>query len=65
MMALTIVTQDELRPLSVKLVTFIGFYRTEWGPAMAYSVVITLPMILLFAVLQRMMVGGLTAGFSK
>jgi multiple sugar transport system permease protein len=44
---------------------FIGQYGTEWNHLMAVSTVTALPIILIFASLQRFIVGGLTTGAVK
>jgi len=65
MAALTILQKQEMRTLSVQIINFMGFQRVEWGPVMAYSIIAGLPVALLFVLVQRQLVGGLTAGFSK
>jgi ABC-type glycerol-3-phosphate transport system permease component len=65
MAALTILQKQELRTLPVQIINFMGFQRVEWGPVMAYSVIVGLPVGLLFVLVQRQLVGGLTAGFTK
>ncbi len=65
MAALTILQKQELRTLPVQIINFMGFQRIEWGPIMAYSVIVTLPAALLFMLAQRTLVSGLTSGFTK
>jgi multiple sugar transport system permease protein len=65
MMALTVMQKPELRTLPVQIVAFMGFQRVEWGPIMAYSVIVGLPVAILFLYMQKHLVGGLTAGFTK
>jgi ABC-type glycerol-3-phosphate transport system permease component len=65
MAALTILQKQELRTLPVQIINFMGFQRIEWGPVMAYSVIVTLPASVLFMLVQRKLVGGLTTGFTK
>lgn len=65
MAALTILQKQELRTLPVQIINFMGFQRVEWGPVMAYSIIVGLPVAILFALAQRRLVGGLTAGFTK
>mgnify|MGYP005845526501 CR=1 FL=1 len=65
MAALTILQNPELRTLPVQIVNFMGFQRVEWGPVMAYSVIVGLPVALVFMFVQTRIVGGLTAGFTK
>lgn len=65
MAATTILQKSELRTLSVQIVNFMGFQRIEWGPIMAYSVIVMIPSSIIFLIAQKKMVSGLTAGFSK
>ncbi len=65
MAASTILQKTELRTLSVQIVNFMGFQRIEWGPIMAYSVIVMIPSTIMFIIAQKQMVAGLTAGFSK
>jgi ABC-type glycerol-3-phosphate transport system permease component len=65
MAALTILQNPDLRTLPVQIINFMGFQRIEWGPIMAYSVIVGLPVAVVFLLVQSRMVSGLTAGFSK
>ena len=51
--------------LSVGLSSFQGQYSTSWTNLMAGSVLITVPLVVLFIVLQKYLVGGMTAGAVK
>ncbi len=53
------------QPVAVALNKFIGQYGTQWNNLMAVSTVIALPIIVIFASLQRFIVGGLTSGAVK
>ncbi len=65
MMALTLIQSTQLRVLPVQIVYFMGIQRVEWGPVMAFSVIVAVPAIILFSLAQRSMVTGLMAGFTK
>jgi len=65
MMALTIIQSADLRMLPVQIVFFMGIQRVEWGPVMAFSMIVAVPAIFLFSFAQRNMVSGLMSGFSK
>lgn len=65
MMALTIIQNAKLQLLPVQIVNFMGFQRVEWGPVMAFSVLVAIPAIILFAIAQRGIVSGLMSGFTK
>lgn len=62
--ALSLNTTDN-QPVTVLLRTFIGQYGTYWNNLMAVSTVAAIPIILIFAGLQRFIVSGLTAGAVK
>ncbi|HBM42194.1 MAG: carbohydrate ABC transporter permease, partial [Pseudomonadota bacterium] len=40
-------------------------YELPWGPIMAASVVVTVPLVILVIIFQRRIVSGLTAGAVK
>jgi ABC-type glycerol-3-phosphate transport system permease component len=63
--ALSLTTSQDMRTVSVGLNDFIGQYGVRWGELMAGSVVMSIPVVLLFGVLQRHFVAGLTQGASK
>lgn len=62
--ALSLNTRDH-QPITIALNTFIGQYGTFWNNLMAVSTVAALPIILVFASLQRFIIGGLTTGAVK
>ena len=53
------------QPVTVALNKFIGQYGTHWNDLMAVSTVVALPILMVFAGLQRFIVGGLTSGAVK
>ncbi|MFG1696638.1 carbohydrate ABC transporter permease [Nonomuraea sp. NPDC049309] len=63
--ALTLTTSPENQPLPVALNSFIGQYQVDWQNLFAGSVIATIPVIILFALIERKVVGGLTAGSIK
>ncbi|NUW38043.1 carbohydrate ABC transporter permease [Nonomuraea sp. SMC257] len=63
--ALTLATTPENQPLTVALNSFIGQYQVDWQSLFAGSVIATIPVIILFALIERKVVGGLTAGSIK
>lgn len=63
--ALSLNTNEAVQPATVALNKFIGQYGTEWNNLMAVATTIALPIIVIFAALQRFIVGGLTAGSVK
>jgi multiple sugar transport system permease protein len=53
------------QPVTVNLNNYIGQYSIDWGHVFAGSVIATLPVIALFALIEGKVVGGLTAGSIK
>ena len=65
MMALTIIQNPKLQLLPVQIVNFMGSQRIEWGPVMAFSVIVAIPAVILFAIAQRGIVSGMMSGFTQ
>jgi multiple sugar transport system permease protein len=63
--AITLTTNEAIQPATAALNKFIGQYGTQWNNLMALSTTVALPIIIVFASLQRYIVGGLTAGSVK
>jgi multiple sugar transport system permease protein len=63
--ALTLINTTGNAPLTVALNNFIGAYSVDWQHLFAGSVIATIPVIILFAMIERKVVSGLTAGSVK
>ena len=63
--ALSFTSTREMRTLPVGMNDFIGQYGIRYGELMASSVLISVPVIAIFFILQRQFVAGLTAGAVK
>jgi len=63
--ALSFTSTQEKRTLPVGLNDFIGQYGIRYGELMASSVMVSVPVIAVFFLLQRYFVAGLTAGAVK
>jgi len=63
--ALTLTNQPKEFPLTVAINNYVGQYSVDWGHLFAGSVIATIPVIILFAVIEGKVVGGLTAGSIK
>jgi multiple sugar transport system permease protein len=63
--AVSFLQKTELQTVSVGIYSFIGMYMTQWGPLMAFSVMIALPALIAFLLLQGQFVSGLTTGAVK
>ncbi|MBV1787674.1 carbohydrate ABC transporter permease [Marinobacterium sp. D7] len=67
MFAITFILSNEQRtvPVAISMISGGSQYEMPWGPIMAASVIVTVPLILLVLVFQRKIVEGLTAGAVK
>jgi multiple sugar transport system permease protein len=63
--ALILTNTPSRQPLTVALDSYIGGYQIDWGHLFAASAVATVPVIILFALIERKVVAGLTAGSIK
>jgi multiple sugar transport system permease protein len=63
--ALTLVSSSGEYPLTVRMDSFIGAYTIDWQHLFGASVVATIPVFILFALIEGRVVGGLTAGSVK
>jgi multiple sugar transport system permease protein len=63
--SLVILTTAENQPLSVALTKFVGQYSTSWQYVFGVSIVGIVPVVILFALIERRLVAGLTAGGVK
>lgn len=63
--ALTIILTETKKPLTVGIFSFFGRYDVEWGYVFATSLIATIPVIVLFLVIEKYLVSGLTAGGVK
>lgn len=63
--ALSFTSTKEMRTLPVGVNDYIGQYGIRYGELMASSVLISLPIVVIFMFLQRQFVAGLTAGAVK
>ncbi|MGV9270531.1 carbohydrate ABC transporter permease [Kitasatospora sp. NPDC003701] len=64
-MGLTLSTIPENQPLTVGINSFIGNYTVQWNYLFAGSVIAIVPVVVLFALIERKVVSGLTAGSVK
>lgn len=62
---LTLVSNTSEFPLTVRMDSFIGAYTVDWQHLFGASVIATLPVFILFALIEGRVVGGLTAGSIK
>ena len=63
--AVTFLQSDSTVTAIVKFYNLTGQYSTDWGPMLAAAVIIVLPVVVLFVLLQRQFIEGMTAGAVK
>jgi multiple sugar transport system permease protein len=63
--ALTIILTETKKPLTVGIFSFFGRYDVEWGYVFATSLIATIPVVVLFLLIEKYLVSGLTAGGVK
>ena len=63
--ALTFLQDDQKFTVAIGLQRFFGQHSADWGPIMAASTLITVPVIIFFVAVQRSLVSGLSAGAVK
>ncbi len=65
LIALTFISDEQMRTLPVALQSFIGRESTDWGAIMAASVIFTLPVIAFFLLVHKRLTRGMAAGALK
>jgi multiple sugar transport system permease protein len=63
--ALVLVSAPSEFPLTVRMDSFIGAYTVDWQHLFGASLIATIPVFILFALIEGRVVGGLTAGSVK
>jgi arabinogalactan oligomer/maltooligosaccharide transport system permease protein len=64
-LAATFLSDERATTLPVALQRYVDTFATDWGGFAAGAVLVSLPVMLLFFLLQKHLVGGLTAGGVK
>lgn len=64
-LAATFLSGERNMTLPVVLYSYVDETSTDWGPFAAGAILVSLPVMFLFFVLQKHLVGGLTAGSVK
>lgn len=65
LIAATMVSSDSKRLISVGLYNYLSQYGIEWGELTAAVMVAIIPMVILFVLMEKRIVSGLSAGASK
>jgi len=63
--SLILLTTAGNQPLSVALTKFVGQYETSWHYVFGVSIVAIVPVVILFMMIEKRLVGGLVAGSVK
>lgn len=64
-LAATFMGKEKYYTVPVMLQSFVGAFNTQWGLFAAGSIIVSLPVVILFLYVQKHLVGGLTAGGIK
>jgi multiple sugar transport system permease protein len=65
MISLTFISSPEKRTLPLGIYSFLGQYSVEWHYLMAAALVTVVPVVVLFLLVEKYLVNGLTAGAVK
>ncbi|RKS72611.1 multiple sugar transport system permease protein [Motilibacter peucedani] len=63
--ALTLMLDESKKPLTVGITSYVTGYEQHWDQLFAASVIAIVPVVVLFAAIEKHLVGGLTAGSVK
>jgi len=63
--ALTLMLDDAKKPLTVGITSYVTGYEQHWDQLFAASIIAIIPVVILFAFIEKHLVGGLTAGSIK
>lgn len=63
--ALTLILDEGKKPLTVGITSYVTGYEQNWDQLFAAAIVAIVPVVVLFAVIEKHLVGGLTAGSVK
>lgn len=62
---LLFIQSDDLKTVPLGMTIFFGQYMTDWGLLFAGMVMMSLPLLLLYLIMSRQFIAGLTAGAVK
>lgn len=65
MYSMSILVSNDVQNIPAFLAVFVGQYQTRWGPLFAGSIVSMAPPLIMFVLLQRYFIAGLTSGSVK
>jgi arabinogalactan oligomer/maltooligosaccharide transport system permease protein len=64
-LAATLIGRESSFTLPVVLQSYVGEYNAQWGAFAAGAILVSVPVMALFYVAQRQLIGGLTSGAVK
>ena len=59
------IQDDQLKPVTTSFLAFQSNFSRDWGLTSAAGIIIIIPVVILFLILQRRFISGLTAGGLK
>ncbi len=59
------VNSNALKPIQVSIYNYMGYFGREWGPLAASSIAAVIPIMIVFSLLGRLLISGLTEGSVK
>jgi multiple sugar transport system permease protein len=59
------INSNALKPIQVSIYNYMGYFGREWGPLAASSIAAVIPIMIVFTLLGRLMISGLTQGSVK
>ncbi|MGH3516790.1 MAG: carbohydrate ABC transporter permease [Haloechinothrix sp.] len=65
LLPLLVLQREELRPVSTGLAAFQGRFSSDYNLLFAGIAIVTIPVVIVYSVLQRRMIDGITAGALK
>jgi raffinose/stachyose/melibiose transport system permease protein len=60
--AVTLINDPELTTISLGVSQFQGVYSVNYGAMMASAVLVLVPQLVIYAIFQRQVISGMTAG---
>lgn len=63
--ASVIVNTNKYRPIQVSIYNYLGFYGRQWGPLTAAATAAVVPTLIVFSILGKYLISGLTQGAVK
>jgi ABC-type glycerol-3-phosphate transport system permease component len=62
---LTLISETNMRTLTVGIYYFVSYYEIQWGSIMAAAIASIVPVVIFFSFMQKRLIAGLTRGALK